>query len=110
MGLSLMPDPWPAQGIFTRSDHYSFVRQGVPSIFIVTGFGSFNKNENGEKVWEEFQAKHYHQPSDELSLPFNFDAAARFAQLNYNIALEIANAKEKPTWNQGDFFSDTFKK
>ncbi len=110
MGLSLMADPWPAQGIFTRSDHYSFVRQGVPSIFIVTGFGSFNKNENGEKIWEEFQARHYHQPSDELSLPFNFDAAARFAQLNYNIALEIANAKEKPSWNKGDFFGDTFRK
>lgn len=110
MGLSLMPDPWPAQGIFTRSDHYSFVRQGVPSIFVVTGFGSFNKQENGEKAWEQFQAKHYHQPGDDLSLPFNFDAAARFAQLNYNIALEIANARDKPTWNAGDFFGDTFKK
>ena len=110
MGLSLMADPWPAMGIFTRSDHYSFVRQGVPSIFLVTGFGSFNKNENGEKLWEEFQARHYHQPSDDLNLPFNFDAAARFAQLNYNIALEIANAQEKPTWNKGDFFGDTFKK
>lgn len=110
MGLSLMPDPWPALGIFTRSDHYSFVRQGIPSIFLVTGFGSFNKHENGEKVWEEFQAKHYHQPSDDLTLPFNFDAAARFAQLNYNIALEIANAKTRPTWNKGDFFGDTFRK
>ena len=110
MGLSLMPDPWPAQGIFTRSDHYSFVRQGVPSIFVVTGFSSFNKQESGEKAWEQFQSKHYHQPSDDLTLPFNFDAAARFAQLNYNIALEIANAKDKPTWNQGDFFGDTFKK
>ena len=110
MGLSLMADPWPAQGIFTRSDHYSFVRQGVPSIFLVTGFGSFNPAENGEKAWREFLGKHYHQPSDELTLPFNFSAAARFAQLNYNIALEIANAKERPTWNRGDFFGDTFKK
>lgn len=110
MGLALMADPWPAQGIFTRSDHYSFVRQGIPSIFLVTGFGSFNKKENGEKIWEEFQSRHYHQPSDDLSLPFNFDAAARFAQLNYNIALEIANAQQKPTWNKGDFFGDTFNK
>ncbi len=110
MGLSLMDDPWPAEGIFTRSDHYSFVRQGVPSIFLVPGFASFNKTENGEKMWGEFLGKHYHQPGDELTLPFNFDAAARFAQLNYNIALEIANAKERPTWNKGDFFGDTFKK
>ncbi len=110
MGLSLIPDPWPALGVFTRSDHYSFVRQGVPSIFLVTGLNSFNPKENGAKIWEEFQGKHYHQPSDDLSLPFNFDAAARFAQLNYNIALEIANAKTRPTWNKGNFFGDTFKK
>ncbi len=110
MGLSLMPDPWPSQGIFTRSDHYSFVRQGVPSVFLVPGFASFNKADNGEKAWGEFLAKHYHQPGDDLTLPFNFDAAARFAQLNYNIALEIANDKDRPTWNKGDFFGDTFKK
>ncbi|WP_426172867.1 M28 family metallopeptidase [Massilia sp. TWR1-2-2] len=110
MGLGLIADPWPAQGLFTRSDHYMFVRQGVPSIFLVPGQNSFNKNEDGAKLWATFLATHYHQPSDDLRLPFNFDAAARFAQLNYNIALEIANASAKPTWNQGDFFGDTFKK
>ncbi len=110
MGMTLMPDPWPALGIFTRSDHYSFVRQGVPAIFLVTGFASFKPQENGEKMWEQFQGRHYHQPSDDLQLPFNFEAAARFAQLNYNIALEIANARERPSWNRGDFFGDTFKK
>ena len=110
MGLALIPDPWPALGVFTRSDHYMFVKQGIPSIFLVPGMASFNKNEDGSKIWGEFLATHYHQPSDDLNLPFNFDAAARFAQLNYNIALEIANAKEKPTWNKGDFFGDTFRK
>ncbi|MES2756666.1 MAG: M28 family metallopeptidase [Pseudomonadota bacterium] len=110
MGLALIPDPWPALGLFTRSDHYMFVRQGIPSIFLVPGMASFNKNEDAAKIWGEFLAKHYHQPSDDLKLPFNFDAAARFAQLNYNIALEIANAADKPTWNKGDFFGDTFRK
>ncbi|MET0857364.1 MAG: M28 family metallopeptidase [Telluria sp.] len=110
MGLELIPDPWPAQGVFTRSDHYMFVKQGIPSIFLATGMGSFDQNQDAGKMWGEFLSTHYHQPSDDLSLPFNFDAAARFAQLNYNIALEIANAAEKPTWNKGDFFGDTFKK
>ncbi|MES2898553.1 MAG: M28 family metallopeptidase [Pseudomonadota bacterium] len=110
MGLDLIPDPWPAQGLFTRSDHYSFVRQGIPSIFLATGMASFKKDENAGKLWEEFLGKHYHKPSDDLKLPFNFDAAARFAQVNYNIGREIANAPNKPTWNKGDFFGDTFRK
>jgi Zn-dependent M28 family amino/carboxypeptidase len=110
LGLGLIADPWPEQGLFTRSDHYMFVKQGVPAIFLATGMGSFKDSENPGKVWGEFFGKHYHQPSDDMNLPFNFDAAARFAQLNYMIALEIANAPHKPTWNKGDFFGDTFKK
>jgi Zn-dependent M28 family amino/carboxypeptidase len=110
MNLELIPDPWPEQGLFTRSDHYMFVRQGIPSIFLATGMASFQKGEDGAKQWEHFLTTNYHQPTDDLQLPFNFDAAARFAQLNYNIALEIANAAEKPTWNKGDFFGDTFRK
>ena len=40
----------------------------------------------------------------------NVDAAIRFAKVNYSLALEVANAKERPVWNQGDFFGDTFRK
>ena len=110
MKLELIPDPWPEQGVFTRADHYMFVRQGIPSIFLVTGTGSFNRAEDPAKLWDEHLTKHYHQPSDDLSLPLNFDAAARFAQVNFNIGLEIANENSRPSWNKGDFFGDTFKK
>ena len=110
MGLSVQNDPWPEQGSFTRSDQYSFVRQGIPAISIKTGTGSFRADEDPAAMWAAFRSTHYHQPSDDLALPFNFDAAARFAQLNYLIALEIANAPTRPVWNQGDFFGDTFGK
>lgn len=110
IGLERIADPWPDLGLFTRSDHYSFVQQGIPSIFLATGMASFKKDEEAPKIWGEFLGKHYHKPSDDLALPFNFDAAARFAQVNYSIGREIADAKNKPTWNKGDFFGDTFKK
>ena len=110
MNLELMADPWPEQGLFTRSDHYMFVRQGVPSIFLVTGMSSFNPAEKPDELWQEFFKKHYHQPSDDLNLPLNFAAAARFAQANFSIALELANDAQRPTWNKGNFFGDTFRK
>ena len=31
MNVKLSPDPMPDEGIFTRSDHYRFVEQGVPA-------------------------------------------------------------------------------
>lgn len=110
VGVKLGPDPWPEQAIFVRSDHYSFVRQGIPSIMLVTGQTSFSKDENAAQQWGEFFAKRYHKPNDDLEQPFNFDAAIRFAKVNYSLALEVANAKERPVWNKGDFFGDTFRK
>jgi len=110
IGLQLIPDPTPEQGIFTRSDHYMFVKQGVPSIMMATGITSFNQADDANKLRAEFLKTHYHQVSDDLNLPINYDAAARFVQMNFQLALDIANAEKKPVWNEGDFFGDTFKK
>jgi Zn-dependent M28 family amino/carboxypeptidase len=110
LGLGMAPDPAPEQSSFTRSDHYMFVRKGVPSLYIVTGTQSFKQGENPGTPWGDFIGSHYHQPSDDLTQPFNFEAAARFAQLNFLIGMEIANTPAKPTWNKGDFFGDLFSK
>ena len=49
---------------------------------------------------------HYHTVKDKLSLPFNFDAAARFVSVNDGIGLDVADNAERPTWNQGSRFGD----
>ncbi|MEK6637531.1 MAG: M28 family metallopeptidase [Pseudomonadota bacterium] len=103
MGLSLSPDPLPSEGLFTRSDHYSFVKQGVPSVFLITGF----KN-GGDKIFADFLKNHYHKVSDQPSLPFNWNAAAKFAKINTLIAAEIANADAAPKWYQSSFFGNIF--
>jgi Peptidase family M28/PA domain len=103
MGIALSPDPLPSEGLFTRSDHYSFVKQGVPSIFLITGFQN-----GGEKVFQDFLKTHYHKVSDQLDLPFDWNAAAKFARINYLIAAEIANADEAPKWYESSFFGKMF--
>ncbi len=108
--LTLVPDPWPDQGLFTRSDHYSFVRQGVPAISLATGTTSFTAGEDGGKVFDTFLHTHYHQPSDDMNLPINWTAATRFAQVNFDLGVEIANSPARVSWNKGDFFGDLFRK
>jgi Peptidase family M28 len=103
LNLSLSPDPLPSEGLFTRSDHYRFVQQGIPSIFLMTGF----KN-GGEKQFQDFLKTHYHKVSDDLNLSFDWDAAAKFARVNTMIAAEIANADEAPKWYADSFFGKTF--
>lgn len=108
LGLALSPDPMPEQAIFTRSDHYNFVKKGVPSVFLMTGFTSKTEGEDGGKVWGEFFANHYHKPTDSLDLPINYNSAKVFAEVNIGIALTIANQDEKPYWLEDSFFGQTF--
>ncbi|RYD67922.1 MAG: M28 family peptidase, partial [Sphingomonadales bacterium] len=105
MGVSLSPDPMPQENLFMRSDHYSFVKQGVPSVFLVTGF----KN-GGEKIFKDFLANNYHKVSDQVTLPFNWEAGAKFARLNYLIAREIADGKQAPRWYEGNSYGDRYAK
>ncbi|WP_411820904.1 M28 family peptidase [Hyphococcus formosus] len=97
------PDPVPELGVFARSDHYSFVKQGVPSLFLWTGFSN-----GGEEAFRDFYKNHYHRPSDDLTQPILYSQMARFTALNTMIALEVANQKARPSWNQGDFYGELF--
>ncbi|HTG39400.1 M20/M25/M40 family metallo-hydrolase [Sphingomonas sp.] len=103
MGIKLSPDPMPEENLFTRSDHYRFVTEGVPSVFLVTGFAN-----GGEKVFKDFLANHYHKPSDEVSLPFNWVAGAKFARVNYNIARALADAPAAPVWYEDSEFGKLY--
>lgn len=101
-GLTLTPDPDPTQGLFVRSDQYSYIKQGVPAVYLKTGFGN-----GGEEAQAIFRKNHYHQVSDEADL-IDFDSLSRFAEVNYAIADAIANMDERPAWLPGDFFGTSF--
>lgn len=103
MGVTLSPDPVPNMVLFVRSDHYNFVKQGIPSVFLFLGFEN-----GGEEKFRWFMGTNYHRPGDDISQEILWDQAARFAEINYRIAKSIANADERPSWNEGDFFGDYF--
>jgi Zn-dependent M28 family amino/carboxypeptidase len=103
MGVTLSPDPMPAQTIFVRSDHYMFVKQGVPAVFLATGFAN-----GGEKHWEKFLGGAYHHPDDDMAQKIDWEAGARFADANYRIMRAMADADTPPLWYAKDFFGDTF--
>ncbi len=102
------PDPMPEQAIFTRSDHYTLVKKGIPAVFLMTGFNSRTEGEDGGEVWGTFFAEHYHKPSDGLNLDINYEAGARFTNINFAIGEEIANAAQRPQWLEDSFFGKQF--
>ena len=50
LGIGIGTDPIPEQVLFIRSDHFSFVRQGVPSLFIKSGFKTGDPAQDGAAI------------------------------------------------------------
>jgi Zn-dependent M28 family amino/carboxypeptidase len=107
-GFVFSPDPMPEENLFVRSDQYSFVRGGVPAIFLVPGFNSTDDDVDGEALFRDHLKNHYHKPSDDLSRPVHWDSAVRFARAHTRMGFRIGNDAARPAWNEGDFFGEQF--
>jgi Zn-dependent M28 family amino/carboxypeptidase len=111
MNLTISPDPAPEEVIFIRSDQYSFVKQGVPSVFPVTGFKSDDPKVNPEAIFKNWEQTRYHQPQDDMNQPgLDFNAAATYARFVFLCGWTITRKTERPTWNSGDFFGEHYAK
>ena len=107
-GFEYTPDPYPDEVYFIRSDQYSFVRQGIPSLYLAEGVGSSDPSVDGRAVLDAFFATHWHQPTDDLTQPIVWETALRFSRASVRIGYRIAMDDERPTWNDGDFFGEKF--
>jgi Zn-dependent M28 family amino/carboxypeptidase len=107
-GLQLSPDPMPEETIFIRSDQYSFVRRGIPAVFLVTGQRSSDPGLDGPSVFREFLGRRYHRPTDDLRLPMNPDAMRAFLRASASLTHDLAQDPVPPRWKPGNFFGRTF--
>jgi Zn-dependent M28 family amino/carboxypeptidase len=105
MGVAIKPESHPEQGHYYRSDHFSLAHAGVPAFSISEGSEFEGKPAGyGEKIFEEFNSKHYHQPSDEYKDSWDFGGMEEVARLGFMIGQQVANQEKLPTWNAGDEF------
>lgn len=107
LGIVRQDDPMPEEVRFIRSDQYSFVQQGIPALHVK--YGTLTKDNSFDLVefTKKWRDENYHRPSDEITNNFDFDAARKYVQLNFLISYSIAQSKERPTWNEGDFFGQS---
>ena len=104
VGYALSPDPMPEESIFIRSDQYSFVKQGVPSVFIVDGGKSSAPGIDGLELTRTWMTTLYHTPGDSMAQKFDFESAAKGARFCALITRKVAQEPSRPAWNRGDFF------
>jgi len=105
MNLEVKPDPRPEQGMFYRSDHFPLAKVGIPAFTVKAGTGFLGKPaEAGDEIFRQFNAQHYHQPSDEYHDDWDFSGIEQMARFGFLLGLEAANLEKLPTWKPGDEF------
>jgi hypothetical protein len=100
-GVEVQPDPEPLRNIFIRSDQYSFIRQGIPSIAMKVGFTSGSPDAEMARKW---LTERYHAPSDDLNQPVDLIAAGKFEDIVLGLAVRVANDPHRPEWKGDSFF------
>ena len=105
VNLEISPDAQPEAGHYFRSDHFSFAHVGIPAFSIGHATEFAGKPAGfGEKAYQEYNSKHYHQPSDEFQADWDFTALQQAAEYGFLLGKDIANQDKLPDWRPGDQF------
>jgi len=99
--LAVKRDPEPARNIFIRSDQYSFIRHGIPSL---TFKFHAEPGSPDEKIMADWRRQRYHAPSDDLQQPVEMESAAHFNRVIAAFVEHTANRPTRPKWKDTSFF------
>src|SRR5260370_9146456 len=100
-GVEVQGDEEPEQNRFSRSDQYSFIREGIPGVAFKFGY-EFGTPE--EKIHKDWLKDRYHKPSDDLNQPVDKEAAAQFDRIILGLLTRGGNGSARPEGNAGSFF------
>ncbi|MFT3745114.1 MAG: M28 family peptidase [Pyrinomonadaceae bacterium] len=109
--IEITGDNSPEQGFFFRSDHFPFAKVGVPSVNFQHGDKFISPlSKEAAAFFKDYNAKYYHQTSDEYHDWWDASAMVQEAELALAIGIKLANVKEMPRFKETDEFSAPDKK
>ena len=91
-GVEIVPDT-SGEDVFYRSDHYEFIKSGIPALFLIGGPG-----EEITKRAQKFLTTDYHMPTDIVQPDCNWEGARMLGAFGLITGMRIANQKAMPTW------------
>ena len=102
-GLRVIPDPMPEEKSFYRSDHYFFVKKGVPGIMILGA--PDGAVESWTKRLEQWEKTDYHQPTDVVRSDWDWSGPRTVASVMLLMGLRAANSESMPEWLPSSIFN-----
>jgi hypothetical protein len=101
LGVEPQGDLEPKRNRFIRSDQYSFIRRGIPSLALKLGYDNGTPEEQIVRNWLR---ERYHAPSDDVKQPVDKHAAGEFNSLVAKLLERVANRDQRPRWKETSFF------
>ncbi len=102
-GGQIAPDPLPEEKVFYRSDHYAFVKKGVPAVMLLGGpEGEVAPWLARARKWMETD---YHQPTDIIGPDWHWDGARTVAVIGLVMGMRVSDTEAMPVWLQTSPFN-----
>ena len=96
MNRTVAADPMPEEKTFYRSDHYAFVKRGIPALMLM-GLPDMDNAALVARIrrWEQTD---YHQPGDAIRPEWNWEGPRAIAAINLIVGMRLAALDTMPSW------------
>jgi hypothetical protein len=79
----------------------TFVQKGIPALYLMGG----PLDPAVEERMAQWQAKHYHMPTDSIQPGWNWEGPRQVAELGFEIGRQAADQNAMPQWRPGSEFN-----
>jgi Zn-dependent M28 family amino/carboxypeptidase len=92
----IIADPFPEEGAFYRSDHYAFIKRGVPSLYLFSAPAG-DQAAFGARAMK-WLITDYHMATDTVQKDWNWKGAQQLAVIGLLTGMRVANQDAMPAW------------
>ena len=104
-GRVLIPEDEPEKGLFYRSDHFEFAKQGVPALYLKGGIDYLGRSAGyGRQIHEQYTQNDYHKVTDEIKPDWDLAGAVEDLELLLQVGNQLSQGGEWPRWQAGSEF------
>lgn len=96
----------PSSGGFYRSDHFNFVKVGVPGLFMGSGSDYIEKGSEALEQRKKAMAGRYHAPSDQVDENWDFTGIIEDIKLFFDIGHTLSLEKTFPNFKEKSEFRE----
>jgi Zn-dependent M28 family amino/carboxypeptidase len=104
-GRVVKSDPEPEKGLYYRSDHFQFAKNGVPAFEPEAGVDFVGRPQGwGLEQRRKYTAEQYHKPADKIQPDWDLSGALQDSQFYFLLGYAVANETAVPEWKPGTEF------